>query len=695
MKKRLVFFCAMACMLVVSSFLGAVPKQAVAASRPDQSDLIISSNIPQAIKEFNGGQIQLHALHVNKKDGHFTETEAMRWWSTNPLVAKVDRNGLVTLKGHSGNTHIFVTDGRRIDHTHISVKKRKGNKTAVIHKQNGKRNNVIPTAVKHMTVEEKVGQILMPDFRTFNGKNVTEVTPEIKALVKKYHLGGVILFRENVVTTDQTAKLVADYQEAAEKNGLLISIDQEGGIVTRLQSGTDFPGNMALGAARSPELAEKVGKAIGEELNALGINFNLAPSLDVNNNQDNPVIGTRSFGEDPQLVSDMGTAYIKGLQSTNTAGAAKHFPGHGDTAVDSHIGLPEVPYDLERLKKVELYPFQKAMDAGVDAIMTAHVTFPKVDPSTAISKKDGSTIAIPATLSHKVLTELMRDDMGFKGVITTDALNMQAISDHFGPVDSAIRAVKAGSDIVLMPVGLEAVANGLYDAVKKGEIREQRLNESVERLLTLKVKRSIFKQEQPKDVNKLIENAQKVVGSPEHKQLEKEAANKSITLLKNDKALPLSKEGNGQVVVIGNSYVEDLASQVKRVYPNSVMIKSAGPSLTADQLQTVKSAKAVIVGTYTSTVAGRAPDSAQMKLVNQVINESSSPVIGIGTRNPYDIIAYPNADAYIAQYNFKTASFAASADTIFGLNNPTGKLPVTIYNSNKEALYPYGHGLSY
>ncbi|MCK6258173.1 glycoside hydrolase family 3 protein [Fictibacillus sp. KIGAM418] len=694
MKKRLAFLYAMACMLVVASFLGTVPKQAAAESHPDQKDLIISSNIPQALKEVNGDQIQLHALHVYKVDGHFMETEALRWWSANPRVATVDPRGLVTLKGHSGDTRIFVTDGRKIDHTQISVKDHKGTKTAVIQKQKGKKYNVIPAAIKQMSMEEKVGQMLMPDFRTFNGKNVTEVTPEIKALVKKYHLGGIILFRENVVTTEQTTKLVADYQEASEKNGLLISIDQEGGIVTRLQSGTDFPGNMALGATRSPELAEKVGKAIGEELNALGINFNLSPSLDVNNNQDNPVIGTRSFGEDPQLVTDLGTAYIKGLQSTNTAGAAKHFPGHGDTAVDSHIGLPEVPYDLERLKKVELFPFQKAMDAGVDAIMTAHVTFPKVDPSTAISKKDGSTIAIPATLSHKVLTELMREDMGYKGVITTDAMNMQAISDNFGPVDSAIRAVNAGTDIVLMPVGLEAVANGLYDAVHKGEITQERLNQSVERLLTLKVKRSIFKAEKPADVNKLIENAQQVVGSPAHKQIEKETAEKSITLIKNQNTLPLSTDAGAPVVVIGNTYVEDLAAQVKRLYPNSVMIKAAGP-LTADQLQTVKSAKAVIVGTYTSSVAGRAPDSAQMKMVNQVNRESDKPVIAVGIRNPYDIMSFPDVDAYLAQYSFRTASFAAVADTIFGKNNPSGKLPVTIYNSNKETLYPYGHGLSY
>ncbi|MFE5278913.1 glycoside hydrolase family 3 protein, partial [Bacillus cereus] len=342
---------------------------------------------------------------------------------------------------------------------------------------------------------------------------------------------------ENTVTAEQTTRLVHAYQEAAEKYGLLISIDQEGGIVTRLQTGTDFPGNMALGATRSEELAEKVGKAIGEELHALGINMNFGPVLDVNNNPDNPVIGVRSFSEDPELVADLGKAYLKGLQETGTAATAKHFPGHGDTAVDSHVGLPSVPHDLERLKEVELYPFQEAMDAGIDAIMSAHVTFPEIDDTTAISRKDGTEVAVPGTLSHKILTGLMREEMDFNGVIVTDAMNMAAIADHFGPVDAAIRAVKAGADIVLMPVGIVEVANGLYDAVNAGEISEERLEQSVERILTLKLNRGIVKAEVEKSLDEKLGNALNVVGSPEHKAIEKEAAEKSITLVKNNSVL--------------------------------------------------------------------------------------------------------------------------------------------------------------
>lgn len=689
MKKKLVVLYSLVCMLLLASFLGGVPKQAHAAA-PAHPDLIISNNIPQAMKQIDKSQVQLHALHVYE-DGNYMETEGKKWWSSNRHVATVDQEGLVTLTGKKGNATILVTDGRKVDKIGLRVKKDE----AFFKPKKGERYNVIPHLISKMTMEERVGQMLMPDFRNFNGKNVTELTPEIKALVKKYHLGGVILFRENVVTTEQTTKLVADYQETSEKQGLLISIDQEGGIVTRLQSGTDFPGNMAIGATRSTDLAGKVGTAIGEELKSLGINFNLAPSFDINNNPDNPVIGVRSFGENPQLVADLGVAYTMGLQQTGIAGAAKHFPGHGDTATDSHLGLPEVPYELDRLKKVELFPFQKAMDAGIDAILTAHVTFPKIDPSTVVSKKDGSLIHVPATLSHKVLTDLMRGDMGFKGVVTTDALNMQAIAEHFGPVEAVIRAVNAGTDIVLMPIGLESVTKGLYDAVNSGVISQERLNMSVERLLSLKVKRGIFKAERPDDVNKLIENAQKVVGSPEHKQLEKQVSEKSITLVKNsNNSLPLTTDAGAPIVVLGNTYIDDLAAQVKRLYPNSVTMKATGP-LTADQLKTVQSAKAVVVGSYTSTVAGRAPESGQMKMINQVIGATDAPVVAVGIRNPYDVMAFPDVDAYIAQYSFRTASFAAAADTIFGKNNPSGKLPVTIYKSNGDILYPYGHGLSY
>lgn len=685
--------------LVISSLAtggGAAKAQSAAA------DLIIMQNVPEVEVDGASGEFTLKALHVYE-DGHFTGTsENLAWSSTNKSVASVDSEGTVTVLGKPGKTFITVSNGSFTDEIAVQVKPDPAAKTAkgkppvksTVIKGEGDRYNVVENAVAGMSMEEKVGQMLMPDFRNWSGKNVTSMLPEIEKLVKQYHLGGVILFRENVVTTEQTTKLVADYQEAAEKYGMLMTIDQEGGIVTRLQSGTDMPGSMALGATRSPEITENVGNAIGEELAALGINMNFAPSFDINNNPDNPVIGVRSFGEKPELVAELGVAYTKGLQASGTAATAKHFPGHGDTATDSHIGLPEVPYDLERLKAVELYPFQKAMDAGIDAIMTAHVTFPKVDGTKVISKKDGSEITLPATLSHKVLTELMREDMGYDGVILTDALNMQAIADHFGPVDAVIRAVNAGSDIVLMPVGLESVANGLYEAVRSGEISEERIEASAKRILALKLKRGIVKEETPKPLEEKVANALQVVGSVEHQQVEREASEKSITLVKNEGVLPLAPNPQDALVVVGNVYSDELYAGLKARHENTVWIKK-DTLLTEQELVQVQAAKAVVVGTRTSTVSQRSPNSGQMKMANQIIAATDAPVIAVGIQNPYDVMAYPEVDAYLAQYSFRTASYEAMASTILGELSPTGKLPVSIPDLAGGSLYEYGHGLTY
>ncbi len=677
-------------LLIFPMFAGLGKADSVYAEQKGETKLIIAQNMQQLKDVISKNTIDLTALWASE-DGTYVEVKQnLKWSSLNKTVASVNNDGVVSLSGKNGRTFIVVTDGKSFDRIGIHVK----DGEATLIKQEGTKYDLISKAIASMTVKEKIGQMLMPDFRTWKGKNVTEMNDENRELVKKYHLGGVILFRENVVTTEQTTRLVDEYMQANENYGLLISIDQEGGIVTRLQSGTDFPGNMALGATRSTELSESVGHAIGSELHSLGINMNLAPVLDVNNNPDNPVIGVRSFGGDPQLVADLGTAYTKGLQSSGMAATAKHFPGHGDTAVDSHLGLPSVPHDKERLLEVELYPFQQAMDQGIDAIMTAHVTFPRIDPTTVISKKDGTEIALPATLSHEVLTNLMRKEMGFEGVISTDALNMKAIADHFGPVDAVIRAVNAGTDIVLMPVGLEEVANGLYAAVEKGEITEERIDQSVERLLTLKAKRGIYKQVSETPIDEKISHAEDVVGNKAHKDLENEVARKSITLVKNSGVLPVNKAEKKSIVVIGNTYSENLQQALSTHHSSVELIKTAQP-LTQEQLQKVQNADLVVLGTYTFNVSGRLPSSPQMQMVNQVIGAVPEKTIAVGIRNPYDIMAFPEISAYITQYSFRDASFRAAAETIFGMNNPSGKLPITIYKDAESVLYPFGHGLSY
>src|SRR5690554_1180632 len=311
--------------------------------------------------------------------------------------------------------------------------------------------------MEDMTLRQKATQLLMPDFRHWAQEGQSQVdfdvmNDEVAEILVEYDFGGVILFAQNVKETEQTTRLTDALQKAAldDNEGaghsipLLITIDQEGGIVTRLGTGTALPGNMALGATGSKDHARSAGQIIGRELSALGINVNLAPVLDVNNNPRNPVIGLRSYSSNPELVAELGVETIKGLAEYGVAGAAKHFPGHGDTGVDSHYGLPSVDKSLEALKSMELIPFQAAMDEGIDMIMTAHMMFPQLDDK------------YPATLSHNILTGLVRDEMNYEGIVITDAMNMAAIADNFGEVDSTILAIEAGVDIVLMPTILRS-----------------------------------------------------------------------------------------------------------------------------------------------------------------------------------------------------------------------------------------------
>ena len=346
----------------------------------------------------------------------------------------------------------------------------------------------IDKIIANMSQEEKFGQLMMPDFRnwTVDGKEIpfTEMNDEVRKVIADYKLGGVILFRENVSNTAQTTRLTDGLQKSVSNDiPLMISIDQEGGLVTRLQTGTNMPGNMALGATRDLELTREVSKAIGDEVHSLGINVNFAPSVDVNSNYLNPVIGIRSFGSDVDLVSQMGVSYIRGLQDAKVAGSAKHFPGHGDTATDSHFGLPTVDKSLEEFKAVDLKPFEAAVDAGVDMLMTAHIVVPALDDSKIITK-DGIEMGTPATLSKKILTDLVRDEMQYDGIVITDALNMKAISDNFTEPEAVVETLSAGADIALMPTSirkpsdvakLDAIYVGLHEAVANGVISQKQI----------------------------------------------------------------------------------------------------------------------------------------------------------------------------------------------------------------------------
>lgn len=578
--------------------------------------------------------------------------------------------------------------------------------------------NEVDNVVSNMTLEEKIGQMIMPSLRIWD--NVTEANSEIESTIKKYNLGGIILFAENIKDPNQTYKLVNNLQNSSEDIPLLVSIDQEGGIVNRIDYGTKFPGNMALGATGSEKYAYRVGKTIGEELKALGINVNFGPVLDVNVNPDNPVIGVRSFGGDANLVSDLGASYIKGLHDEGVAATGKHFPGHGDTAIDSHIGLPMVPHDMERLEAVELKPFQRAIDEGVDMIMTAHVVFPAIDDTMVESKiknDDGTykKVPLPATLSSKVLTGLMREKMGFEGVIVTDALEMKAITDNFGKEESVIRAVKAGSDIALIPTDLDAAYNSLIKAVEDGEISEDRIDDSVRRIIKLKVDRGIYNP--LGETNKIAskgknKDLEKIVGSNNHKALERVVAQKATTLVKNENdILPFKLEDGKKIVLLApwenrlDIMKESLETLLTEKGIEGVEISGFSysniESLTLEQKEAIDSSDYTILGSYSWNVTSRTPGeywapSFALDVVNYT-NQKNKSLAVMAIRNPYDIMYMPDVKGYIAIYGRADGpNIPAGINVIFGEAEPLGKLPVNIPNMDgTDILYEMGYGLSY
>ncbi|WP_127551288.1 beta-N-acetylhexosaminidase [Paenibacillus amylolyticus] len=535
-----------------------------------------------------------------------------------------------------------------------------------------------------LTLEQKVGQMLMCGFHSQHADE------QITRLIRDYHVGGVIYFRRNVESVDQLTRLSVELQDMAAEAGalpLMISVDQEGGMVARIdQEGmTQVPGNMALGATGNPEYTLECAQILGRELKNIGIDMNLAPVVDVNNNPLNPVIGVRSYGEHAESVATHGVAAITGYQSQGIAATAKHFPGHGDTAVDSHLGMVTVPHDRNRLEQMELLPFRKAIEAGVDAIMTAHVMFPSIEPE-----------PIPATLSHKVLTGLLREEMGFEGIIITDCLEMHAISKPYGVAEAAVRAVEAGADLILVSHTLQdqvAALEGIYEAVRTGRISEEVIHQAVERIMTWKRKRCGQQNDhlvspkasetveatdvEPVDCTKPTE--------PNELTLFK-IASSSITIVHNDGLLPLDPEKGVYVIwpeVVQRTEVDEpwshteslgmALSQLRgRVREHKITTQPTYDE-TDRILADVSDSEQVIVCTYTS--AGHLPKGQQF-LVEKLSKNHS--LIVIALRNPYDLLEISRPGSYVCTYENTPAVVRVLSHVLTGGLQPTGSLPVRL-----------------
>ncbi|MDZ5473703.1 beta-N-acetylhexosaminidase [Bacillus sp. 31A1R] len=527
-------------------------------------------------------------------------------------------------------------------------------------------------------LKNKVGQLMVFGFK---GKTAS---PEIKKLIRDHHVGGIILFGRNIGTPEEVLALTTELQREAKKAGhekpLLICLDQENGVVRRLGEGTTvFPGAMLLGATKSPENAYAISAATAKELKALGLNWNLAPVVDVNNNPENPVIGVRSFGESPEQVSLFGQNAMQGMQDVGVITTLKHFPGHGDTNVDSHLDLPVITHEMDRLEEIELKPFKDCIDKGADVIMTAHVYFP------AIEDREN----VPATLSHKVINGLLREKLGFNGVVTTDCMEMNAIADNIGTAQGGVEAIKAGVDLIMVSHlhtrHFETI-NEILKAVNRGEIDEKTIDAAYGRVMKLKEKYLSWEDIQLEGELEVSET----VGCKQHEFEAAEVYRQGVTIVKNEKELiPLSLDKEERILVVYPEnnlimQVEDrryssfsLEESIREFHEHTDVMKFSNPPTEEEVTHILEAAKhysTVIVGTLTAL-----PGSQQVRLV-EVLNKLTKNLIVIATRSPYDLTYFPGISTYICTYEFTYPALRTAASAIFGKKKVSGELPVTIPN---------------
>jgi beta-N-acetylhexosaminidase len=523
----------------------------------------------------------------------------------------------------------------------------------------------------NMTLEEQIGQVLVVGFQGLTP------SPEIIDLIQNHHVGNIILFSRNTYDAQQLRTLTHDLQklarEAGHRHPLLISIDQENGTVRRLgPDATFFPGNMALGAIGSEQMAYKVVRVAGLELLELGVNFNLAPVVDVNNNPANPVIGNRSFSEDPQQVARLGAAAVRGWQDAGVIACLKHFPGHGDTAVDSHLALPILPYALERLETVELVPFKSGITAGVETIMSAHISFPTITHDETL----------PATLSPIILRGLLREQLGFQGVIISDCLEMKAISEGVGIARGSVLSLLAGIDLVLISHLYERQRTGItaiQEALQTGELPPDILQQAVGRVIRLK-ERYLSWDKALADPTAPLQ----WVGNAAHQLLSDQAYEASTTLVRDNAGLlPLQLQPEQHIAVVypvkkawtevadRKLAIEDLVQQLQQRHTN-ISVHPFAAATTTEIQAAVQDVDIVIAVTVNANL-----DEQQVSLM-QALLQSSRPVIGLAVHNPYDLLAFPELGTYLVTYEYTAPALAAAVRVLFGEIEAQGHLPVSL-----------------
>ncbi len=582
--------------------------------------------------------------------------------------------------------------------------------------------------LKSLTLDEKIGQMMFADANIVFWNRESDEYKKLQHHIVDNKVGGVLIFRSEVWPT---AVLANRWQEMA-KVPLLISSDLEMGMGMRFDDTPWWAPNMAVAATGDAKWARLQGEATALQARAMGINWLFAPTADVNNNPNNPVINVRSFGEDPQQVAAFTRAFIEGAQGAGAMACAKHFPGHGDTATDSHIGLPVVDVARERLLNLELVPFRAAIEARVGGVMSAHIALPQIEPELAApvralnegeaaraefvsqTESNAARVTLPGTLSPKILTGLLREELKFNGVVVTDAMNMAGVAARYTPGEAAVKAIKAGVDMIEKSPDIDAAIAGIKDAVQKGEITEARINASVERILRAKVALDLYRKKTV-DLNEV----DRAINHPSFNELAQQIADRSLTLVRDEqKLLPLAAlatatQGgiNAQGIstnqpsvrlfnltftdeddrAITRTFVEELRqrsvsveSYVLDARAKEAEIAAVLAKLDGGQFDAVCYSVAVRARSGKGSVA--LPPIGK-RLAEELLSRKR-PLLVISFGNPYLPLAIPQAPSFLLAYSPFPVSQRAAAKALLGEIGINGKLPVTL-----PGLFPRGHGL--
>jgi beta-N-acetylhexosaminidase len=563
--------------------------------------------------------------------------------------------------------------------------------------------------LKKMTLDEKLGQLISIGINATFLNRESDAYKALRKQVEENHVGGIILFGSPVY---ESVILINRMQQHA-KRPLLISADLERGAGMRLFDTTDFGWVMATGATGEPDYARRMGEITASEARALGIQQILAPVVDVNNNAANPVINVRSYGEDPVEVGRYAAAFVKGAQSRGVIATAKHFPGHGNTATDSHRGLPGLDFTLAQLKSVELVPFRATVDAGIGSVMVGHIGVPLIDPTllTPLPQKPDKKpsyadkeilvekATMPATLSP-ALTGLLRSELNFEGMIVTDAMDMSGLTLYFKQDEAAVRAILAGADMLLKPEGADAAAplRGLREAVRQGRITEKRIEESARRILAAKYDLGLVRQRLTP-----VDEIDRLVSSREALQLAREIAERAITLVRNDaKLLPLNNlradarifnlaiTNGDDRLVIANPFVAAMTRGGKRL-ETVVLDERSSEAEVQKALQRAEGADLVIASLYGRVRTGQSSSiglpEPGMRALKALLGRETA-VIGISFGNPYLLQNFPAMKTYLVAYGDMPALQQAAARALLGETHITGRLPITL-----PSLYARGTGI--